>query len=66
MIQTADCSLKSVLYWPTSEDLSPQSPDSVLGLVGNIGSKSDFGRIEGISPLCLLKKKKREKKTKNA
>lgn len=45
------------LYVPVSEDLSPQSPDSVLGLVGNDGSKSDFGRVEGTSPLCLEKKR---------
>lgn len=38
---------------PRSEDLSPQSPERVLGLVGGTGSESDFGRREGTSPLCL-------------
>lgn len=38
---------------PVSEGFSPQSPESVLSLLGNDGSNSDFGRTEGISPLCL-------------
>jgi len=47
---------------PVSEGFSPQSPDSVLGLVGNDGSKSDFGRMEGTSPLCLQVKERSEGK----
>lgn len=53
-----------ILYIPISKDFSPQSPDSVLGLVGNNGSRSDFGRAEGTSPLCLQirgREKKRKK-----
>ncbi|TNN85007.1 hypothetical protein EYF80_004661 [Liparis tanakae] len=34
-----------------------KSPDSVLGLVGNKGSKSDFGLVGGPSPLCLQMKR---------
>lgn len=45
-------------YIPASKDFSPQSPDSVVGLAGNTGSKSDFGRVEGNSPLCLQAKEK--------
>lgn len=43
---------------PRSEDLSPQSPEKVLGLVGGTGSESDFGRVEGTSPLCLQVKER--------
>lgn len=38
---------------PRSEDLSPKSPERVLGLAGGTGSESDFSRVEGTSPLCL-------------
>lgn len=44
-------------YIPTSEDFSPQSPESVLGFVGINGSTSDFGLGEGTSPLCLTKRR---------
>lgn len=40
-------------YSPKLVVFSAQSPDSVFGLLGNDGSKSDFGRVCGTSPLCL-------------
>lgn len=52
------------MHIPGSEDLSPQSPERVLGLVGGTGSESDFGRREGTSPLCLQEKHQKANKGK--